>query len=75
MRIQYTPPEFIPPEKPALTGQLSQAWDYLVNRKGLSTTTEFDEDFEPIGPQLREQLGDLGVVYNTSGDTTIMFFG
>lgn len=46
-----------------------------MNRKGLSTTAEFDEDFEPIGPQLREQLADLGVVYNTSGDTTIMFFG
>ena len=71
-RISYTPPPFRAPNKPALRGQLSKAWDYLANRQGSSTAAEFDDDFQPVGPDLRAALADYGVIYSTSGTTTLM---
>jgi len=75
MKATYTFPKFVPPEKPkGLASTLSQAWDYLVNRKGLCRASEFDDDFSPVGPSLRAQLSHFGVKSSTSGKITIIFF-
>ena len=75
MKPTYQFPEFNPPQKPKeITGPLSQAWDYLVNRKGVCRVEQFDEDHEPVGPSLREQLAKHGVKTETSGKTTIIYF-
>jgi len=76
MEYEYTPPKFIPPKKPdGLTGPLSQAWDYLVNCNGVCRAEQFDDDFAPAGPAMRDNLVRLGVQTSTSGKHTIIFFG
>lgn len=66
--------KFVPAPKPAeLTGPMSQAWDYLVNRNGVCETSQFDDDFHPIGAVLRVNLVRYGVQHSTSGKITIVF--
>lgn len=66
--------KFKAPKKPtSLNGELSKAWDYLVNCNGVCRIDQFDEDFSPAGPAIRAQLADLGVQASTSGTTTIIF--
>lgn len=73
--ITYTGPDVKIPVKPQIiTGPLSDAWDYLANRKGCCKASEFDDDFEPTGPSLRAQLSKHGVLSDTSDGVTIIFF-
>lgn len=66
---------FVPPAKPkGITGPLSQAWDYLVSHDGVCEVSRFDDDHAPIGPSLRAQLAQHGVLSSTSRKVTIIFF-
>jgi hypothetical protein len=66
--------EYTPPPKPKdLAGPASQAWDYLVNCDGVCKTDQFDDDFAPAGPRIREVLTQFGCAHSTSGKTTIIF--
>lgn len=74
MRIEYIKIPFKAPKKPdGLSPLVSRAWDYLVNCDGVCYTDRFDDDHDPIGPKLREQLMAHGAMQSTSGKTTIIF--
>lgn len=47
--------------------QLQKALDYIRNTGGSPTLAQFDEDHEPIGPKLREQLKDAQLVFEREG--------
>jgi hypothetical protein len=47
--------------------QLKLALLYISNTGGSPNITQFDEDHEPIGPRLREQLKDAELVYEREG--------
>lgn len=47
--------------------QLQKALDYISSTGGSPNITAFDEDHEPIGPQLREQLKEAGLAYEREG--------
>ena len=44
-----------------ITREEKRALEYLGNVGGVGLTGKFDEDFEPIGPTLREQLTQKGL--------------
>lgn len=47
--------------------KLERALEYISNTGGSPNITQFDEDHEPIGPMLREQLKDAQLVYEREG--------
>lgn len=57
-RCSYVPP-LAPPEKRAL--------EYIENAGGNPLIIIFDEDHEPIGPMLRDQLCKLNLVEEIDG--------
>ena len=40
---------------------------YLENLKGVARISEFDEDWEPIGPSVRSQLIEAGIAEEIDG--------
>lgn len=75
MQIEYIPPKYKKRPMPCgITGPMARAWEYLNNREGFCRASEFDCDFAPIGPTLRNQLSAYGLLSSTSGKTTIIYF-
>ena len=54
-------------EQTTMHPQLKRALEYISNTGGSPNITQFDEDHEPIGPMLREQLKDAQLVYEREG--------
>ena len=44
-----------------------KAIDYIANTGGQPLIEHFDEDHEPIGPQLRLLLTDAGLIHELDG--------
>ena len=40
---------------------------YIFNAGGNPLIEWFDDDWEPIGPQIRKELEDLGLAYEVDG--------
>lgn len=71
----YREPDPLPkkPEGLGTGNPVSQAWDYLVNCDGVCRTDQFDDDFAPAGPAIREKLVRFGARQSTSGKTIIIY--
>jgi len=41
--------------------------DYLKNTGGSPKIDHFDEDWEPIGPQVRKEMKAAGLIYEKDG--------
>lgn len=46
-----------------LRPDLKKYLEYVINTEGHATVESFDEDFEPIGPAVREELRGYMEVY------------
>ena len=44
---------------------LEAACEYIRNAGGSPTIAHFDEDHEPVGPMLREELKEAGLVWES----------
>jgi hypothetical protein len=62
-------------EKPeGIEGPQARAWDYLAAQNGVCRVEQFDSDFEPAGPAIREALCTrFGCRQDKSGDVEIIF--
>lgn len=54
-----------------MTPQAKQALKYVLNTNGNATVSSLDDDFEPIGPMLRNELMPYYLKENTDGKLTI----
>lgn len=61
--------------KPTLHAQALQSLVYVRNTGGLATVENFDEDFEPIGPALREQVMPAFVGVDETGHLQLTLAG
>lgn len=41
--------------------------EYIKNTGGSPSITQFDDDWEPIGPRVREDMKRLGLVFEVDG--------
>jgi hypothetical protein len=41
--------------------------DYIRNTGGYPTIFQFDDDWEPIGPKVREDMKKLGLIFERNG--------
>jgi hypothetical protein len=46
---------------------LKRAMDYIANTGGSPTIAQFDDDHEPVGPRLRDQLKEEKMVFECEG--------
>ena len=49
-----------------------KALDYIRNAGGSPKIAHFDEDHEPIGPRLREQMKQAGLIWERDGKVMAM---